>query len=388
MAQRSKLSLCMIFRDEAPFIREALESVLPIIDEAVLVDSGSSDGSDKIVADLQKSNPKIKYLHRAWPNDFADQKNYAIEQANGDWILFLDADERIDRGDHEVLRCAIERAEVMAYDLPIKNYTNEMTEIGFRLDRENVYGALGFIPTHLHRLFRKDSRIRYEGILHERIESSLEVLGAKTEPLKVVIHHLGPLKEKNLQLQSKRYAFYEDLGRRKIAAESSNPQAYWELGVVLQKQKKLREATEMFYQAMQLAPDTDEFEVYYCLSLFQQSRWDLLRTYSARSKRARIFPTVARAQIDARAIDELDQFRGDYLQVTLFIFELSLMHKRTDRIDSDRKRANELFGDTGLVEFLEGSALRRGGDQMRAREFLTLAKQKGCALAEKELALI
>lgn len=387
MSKTNKLSLCMIIKNESAYVREAVESVLPIVEECIVIDSGSTDESTQIIQDLAKLEPKIRFFHREWPNDFSKQKNFAIDQAKFDWILFLDADERIYSEDHSQILEAIQNRDIFAYDLPIRNYTNEVTEIGFIALTNNPI-ANGFIPTHLHRLFRRDLRIRYEGILHERIEQSLQKFGLKTQPLSATIHHLGPLKEGDPKTRATRYIFYEDLGRKKIAAEPLNPQAHWELGVVLQKQKKLDEASREFERAHSLSPATEEFETYYCLSLFQQCKWSRLIAHPVKSNSAKAFQLLAQAQTNPSAIDDLDRHRRDFSQMALFIFELSLNHKRTDRLASDRALAMEAFGKTGLVEFLEGSALRKQGELNSARELLLQSQKKGCALAERELQFI
>ena len=89
-----KLSLCMIARDEEAVIENALQSVEGIVDEVVVVDTGSSDKTMEIVKEFGG-----KVIEAKWENDFSMAKNLAIEQATGDYILFMDADEYIDSRD-------------------------------------------------------------------------------------------------------------------------------------------------------------------------------------------------------------------------------------------------------------------------------------------------
>jgi len=383
---RPSLSLCVIFKDEVPYLGHAIESVISIVDECVLVDSGSSDGSEKIVFEFQKLFPqkKIEYIVNAWPGDFSTQRNFAIEKATSDWILFLDADERIQSQDHATLLNALTNSDIQAYLLPIYNYTQDFQEIGFQ---KTSTQQEGFILTKLHRLFRRDGRIRYSGILHERIEPALRLIHAKTCPLSVIIHHYGKLKAKTKHLEAKRYSFYEELGRKKVQAEMSDPQAHWELGVVLQKQQRFSEAEAEFKRALSLAPDTEEFEMYWLLSLFQQMKWTDLLQSQPRYPKSTFFKKLAEAQTDPKVVDSLDGFRNDFAQAALMIFELSLRHNRTDRIASDRNRANELFKSTGYVEFIEGSFLRSQKNWAIAIPLLRLTFQKGCPLALHDLLL-
>ncbi len=378
----SRLTLCIILKNEEFFIKDCILSCIALVDAVILVDSGSTDQSLNIIQNLQSQYPQIKLYHRAWPNDFADQRNYAISQTQTDWILFLDADERIDTTSHSLIKKAISHSNVDAFLLPIKNYTNNFSEIGFTALANGP--AAGFVLTHLHRLFRKDERIFYEGVLHERIEPSLQKHRLKTEPLDVVIHHFGPVKEQNLSLKKDRMHFYEDLGRAKINQNPEDAQAYWELGVVLQKQKKYDEASKEFKRAQELEPSVEEFEIYWLLSLFQQMKWKELKSVQPKFKKSFFFKSIAIAQTDPSEIDKLDDFRNVFFQASLLIFELSLMHQRNDRIERDRQLAQEHFSHLGLVDFIEGSFLTRKEKWAEALRCLESSHQKGCRLGLKE----
>ena len=82
------ISACVITKNEANTIERWLVDMQSIADEIIVVDTGSTDNTVKIA---KASN--VKVYHYKWKNDFAAAKNFAIEQASGDWILFLDADE-------------------------------------------------------------------------------------------------------------------------------------------------------------------------------------------------------------------------------------------------------------------------------------------------------
>lgn len=85
-----KLSLCMIVKNEKHNLPRCLVSAQPYVDEIIVVDTGSDDGTPEIAA---KFGAKVSYFE--WGNDFAAARNYAISQATGDWILMLDADEEL-----------------------------------------------------------------------------------------------------------------------------------------------------------------------------------------------------------------------------------------------------------------------------------------------------
>jgi tetratricopeptide (TPR) repeat protein len=85
----SRISLCMIVRDEADMLPGFLEAVRGLWDELVVIDTGSADDT---VALLEQAGGDVG--HRPWDDDFAAARNAALDLATGDWILMLDADER------------------------------------------------------------------------------------------------------------------------------------------------------------------------------------------------------------------------------------------------------------------------------------------------------
>ena len=83
------LSVIIIAQDEADRIALAIESVRDWVDEVVVVDSGSTDGTQELAASLG-----ARVVHHDWPG-YGQQKRYAEDQARNDWVLNIDADERI-----------------------------------------------------------------------------------------------------------------------------------------------------------------------------------------------------------------------------------------------------------------------------------------------------
>lgn len=85
------LSVCLIVRDEATRLAAALASVRAVADEVVVVDTGSTDGTPALAASLGASVASF-----AWIDDFAAARNHSFSLARGEWILSLDADERLE----------------------------------------------------------------------------------------------------------------------------------------------------------------------------------------------------------------------------------------------------------------------------------------------------
>ncbi len=150
----AKISACVIAKNEAGNITRCLQSMQDIVDEMIVVDTGSTDDTTKIAEQLG-----AKVFHYKWNNDFAAARNYALEQAKGDWIIFLDADEYIVPEKIKNVRPFIEKL----------HGNRKIESVVCRMENtEGVGGPLrSSNPTV--RIFRNSRAIRYEGTVHECI---------------------------------------------------------------------------------------------------------------------------------------------------------------------------------------------------------------------------
>ena len=151
-ARYPKLSVAIIARDEQHSIAPCLESI-SWADEVVVLDSGSIDATVEICRSL---GARVEITD--WPG-FGAQKNRAIERCSGDWILSLDADERVTPD----LRAAIERAmaspgEHTAFRIPrLSSYCGRTMRHG------------GWWPDYVVRLFRRGKARFSEDLVHEKL---------------------------------------------------------------------------------------------------------------------------------------------------------------------------------------------------------------------------
>lgn len=147
-----RLSVVIITRNEAEAIRDCLESVR-FADQIVVLDSGSSDGTPEICRSLGAE----VYESAEWPG-FGPQKNRAITRVSGEWVLSLDADERVT----PELRAEIERTLAApgadAYRMP-------------RLSRylSRYMRHSGWHPDFVTRLFRRGRARFSDDLVHERL---------------------------------------------------------------------------------------------------------------------------------------------------------------------------------------------------------------------------
>jgi tetratricopeptide (TPR) repeat protein len=380
------LSLCVIFKNEMDYLPGCLESVQGLCDEFILVDSGSTDGSQVWAKDWASKTKGAQYFSQAWPDSFSTQRNFALSKATTDWILFLDADERLEAKSKSRVQQAIQSSKASAVQVNIRNYTFDFQEWGYQPpDVQFESYPYGFIETKLHRLFRRDERIRYSGILHEKIEPQLSKHSLATETSEIIIHHLGKLKERELNLQGQRYEFYEKLASKRAALEPNDPQAHWELGVILQKQRRLIDAEQSFARALNLAPQSEELESAYLLCLFQQGKYSQILSFSAQSERGKFFVCLAQAQGHPQHLKSLLSFKDSIHQASLLGLELALRFKDMAAAEEFRKTAVQKFSGLGIVDFIEGRDLRLKAEYQKAIPFLQKSLESGYSTASVEL---
>lgn len=146
-----KIIGCYIVKNEAEALSRSLQSIRGQVDELVVVDTGSTDNSVDIA---QKAGAKI--YHYAWQDDFAAARNYALNQLQGDWVVFLDADEYFSEVTAGNLRQVIEEQDSGINVLLVS-----------RQDVEKSGTVL--LTLYVPRIFRIDSNLRYEGAVHEEL---------------------------------------------------------------------------------------------------------------------------------------------------------------------------------------------------------------------------
>jgi tetratricopeptide (TPR) repeat protein len=174
--------VCLIVRNEEAMLPGCLASLRGLAHEIIVVDTGSTDHTMEIArrhGALVSSFP--------WCDDFAAARNASLALAHGDWILVLDADERLAPGAAAVLQRAVARADFDCGMLPMHEAVREGAPLA-----DVVAGAerLGE-PSYLPRLLRRTGDLRFEGIVHESILGWLEARGAQIAFVEAPLVHLG-----------------------------------------------------------------------------------------------------------------------------------------------------------------------------------------------------
>ncbi len=195
-----KLSVALITWNEETRIADCLKSV-EFADEIVVVDSFSTDRTKELA---EQSGARC-YL-RPFDN-FSAQKNFAIEQTTGDWILLIDADERVSPALQSEIAQTIHQAEALE---------------GYYLRRENYIfsGRMRYSASLQDRQLRliKKNKGRFEGLIHERVRVDGAV-GTLTHPL---LHYSS----QTLEDYFKRFNLYTSLEARQIFKRGIKPNAW------------------------------------------------------------------------------------------------------------------------------------------------------------------
>ena len=148
------LSLSMIVRDEEAQIEDCLRSVKDFADEMVLLDTGSEDGTISLA---QACGARVERME--WPGDFAPARNAALEHVSGDWVLVLDADEKLRSEAIPQLKALMAQPDVLVINL-----------------LRHELGAAMAPYSNVSRLFRRHPRIRWSKPYHSMIDESVNAL--------------------------------------------------------------------------------------------------------------------------------------------------------------------------------------------------------------------
>lgn len=145
------ITVVVLTKNEEKNIVDVINNAKKLSDSVLVVDSGSTDST---VALAEKNGAKV--LYRAWDNDFSAQRNFALEHVETDWVLYMDADERLDNTLCQSIKNALNKGQQKQYSL-----MRRIHAFGF----EYKHGI--FKPDEVLRLF-PTKFVRWENKVHER----------------------------------------------------------------------------------------------------------------------------------------------------------------------------------------------------------------------------
>ena len=177
--RKCRISACIIMKDAAEDIGECLESLQGSVDEFVVVDTGSADNSKEIAARYAG-----KVYDFPWRENFAAAKNYALDQATGDWIIFLDSDESLSEETRKNLRSILSTEGVEEKVDMMQVYRRNVCSDSRKQAYEDDYSE---------RIFRRDPALRYHDPIHEylKFDDGRKMRMLRLSPKKLTIWHKG-----------------------------------------------------------------------------------------------------------------------------------------------------------------------------------------------------
>lgn len=149
----ASVSLCMIVKNEEKNIRQCLDSVCCLVDEIIVVDTGSTDATSSICSEYG-----ARIIPFTWCDDFAAARNIGIEASSCDWILCMDADENLRLNANGTLQALLEKQNFAVFRIPMIHYYGPEP-----CGEERSYRSTGI------RLFRNTPSFRFTGRIHEHL---------------------------------------------------------------------------------------------------------------------------------------------------------------------------------------------------------------------------
>ena len=202
----------MITKNEEKWLKKSIDSVRHIVDEIIVVDTGSTDKTVDIAKQCGATVISFK-----WTDDFSAARNESLKHATKDWILVLDADEVISEKDHHKILEIITK-QVDACLLIQRNYTIMESGKGLLAETgwvpiddfyEEAKGFSGFQPNPVVRLFRNKKEYRYRYRVHEDVYPSVVEQNGVIDMVNIVVHHFHALKSH--QFTNDKIKKYEEL---------------------------------------------------------------------------------------------------------------------------------------------------------------------------------
>jgi glycosyltransferase involved in cell wall biosynthesis len=180
------IALCMIVRDEEAMLADCISSARAAVTDIVVIDTGSDDATRRIAVDAG-----ARVFDFAWCDDFAAARNEALRHARADWVLVLDADERLAPGSAERLRAATARARFDCGMLRLHDAVRVDAPFADVVSGRERQAEVQLVP----RLLRRTDGLRYVDRIHENVGPWLRRRGMKVAGVDADIVHLGATKQ-------------------------------------------------------------------------------------------------------------------------------------------------------------------------------------------------
>jgi len=231
------ISLCMIVKNEENTLPRCLNSVKDLVDEIIIVDTGSTDKTVEIAKQYTD-----RVYHFTWVNSFAKARNYSFSLATKDYILFLDADDVLLEEDQEKFRKLKETLD------PSVDVVTMIYQTGF-----DEYGNVT-LRYRRNRLTKREKNFQWIGDIHEYLDAR----GVTIHSDVAVTHK----KEAKPQSRGRnRSIFEEKLERGDVFTERD----YFYYGNELREHGHYQKAIENYKKSLEIKEGWSEDKIFACI---------------------------------------------------------------------------------------------------------------------------
>lgn len=258
--ENQTISLCMLAHNEAGYIPKVVQSIRPFLSELIVIDTGSTDGSDSVAEQMG-----AKVYQFEWKDDFSAARNFALSKSTCKWILRLDPDEVAPWETAIRLPELVRDGKMEGYVFPIINWLQDPQ------GTPNAQWALSETCRLYKNLY---PTVQYKGLVHEELDDTLKDLshqriaellknGVKPEDAKEQgkiqigkvpwhIFHNGYLRGK--PFLDHKFDYYYKLGLKQIEENKDDYRPYFTTAVHNLHCGRYREALEGYQRVLELDP--------------------------------------------------------------------------------------------------------------------------------------
>ncbi|VBB05477.1 nucleotide-diphospho-sugar transferases [Lucifera butyrica] len=254
------ISLCMIVKNETDTLAACLDSVKGLVNEIILVDTGSTDQTVELARSFGAT-----VFSCPWQGDFAAARNFSLAQASGNWLLVLDADETLAPGSPAILLQEIRQPGVEGFYIPIRNF---------------IADGHTYVADQAVRLFRNKPAYRFTGAIHEQVAGSIQDTnhGQGLAVSQATILHRGYLAA--VIQRKEKQARNITLLKSALASAPSDPFLLYSLAAEYMQAEDFNQAENLLHQSLSHMHGTEGFgaPALYALlfCLYQNKKWEEL----------------------------------------------------------------------------------------------------------------
>lgn len=274
-ANSPSVSLTMIVKNEESNLAPCLASVRDLVDEIIVVDTGSTDAT---IAIARSMGAKVHSF--PWIDDFSAARNEALRHARGRWIFWMDADDRLDEANRHKLGALLRQLpdETAGYVMKCACLPDPKTQTTTVVD-------------HI-RLFRNHPELRWKYRVHEQILGALRGLQANIHWSDVVIQHVGYQDSALRQRKLQRDLRLLTLEQRE---HPNDPFVLFNLGSVYQEQGRFAEALTALRASLKLSHPSDSItrKLYALIAQCHRQKRETSQAIEVCQQGQRIYPQDA-----------------------------------------------------------------------------------------------